>query len=75
MTDGGYCFAMGECIGCGRVFGFNPHNVPSTTAITGEREPICADCFERINAARRAKGLEPFVALPGAYEPLLAAEL
>jgi hypothetical protein len=63
-------FAMGACIGCGRVFTFNPESVPSSTAITGTREPICETCMHRINDWRRANGLQPFEILPDAYEPV-----
>lgn len=65
----GYIYAFGPCICCGQMFGFNPHRVPSSTAITGEREPVCRDCMTRINMQRRAAGQEPFVILSGAYEP------
>lgn len=60
--------AMGPCIACGQVFSFNPERVPSTTALTGKREPVCANCMARINTARKAKGLAEFPILPGAYE-------
>lgn len=65
----GAMFAMGACIGCKKVFTFNPDLVPSTSALTGTREPICEECFDAINRFRKSKGQEPFVAAPGAYEP------
>jgi hypothetical protein len=71
----GYMFATGPCICCLRVFSYNPTRVPSTSAITGEREPICSDCIERINKKRLALGAEPIVPLPGAYEPCEESEL
>lgn len=71
----GYAIVTSACIGCGAVFGYNPHKVPSTTAITGTREPICQTCFARINEQRKANGLEPFVALPGAYDGIEEHEL
>jgi hypothetical protein len=70
----GYAIALGPCVGCGRVFGFNPHRVPSVI-VNGEREPICRDCVERSNPARIANGLEPIAILPDAYEPLEGANL
>jgi hypothetical protein len=65
----GYMIAMGACISCERFFAFNPERVPSTTAITGEREPVCRDCMDRINSNRRDRGLPEFPILPGAYDP------
>lgn len=65
----GAYFAMGPCLACGRVFSFNPDLVPSSSAVTGKREPICAACVERINPLRVKNGLAPIVPLPGAYEP------
>ncbi len=65
----GYYLVTGTCIGCGSMFSFHPHKVPSSSAITGQREPICQTCVARLNPIRVAKGLEPIVPLPGAYEP------
>jgi hypothetical protein len=65
----GYMMAIGPCIGCRRTFSFNPLRVPSSSAITGTRAPICADCVERLNPMRIKNGLAPIVPLPGAYEP------
>jgi hypothetical protein len=64
----GYMLAIGPCIGCGRTFSFNPERVPSSSAVTGQREPVCLDCMNRINAKRRDMGLPEFPILPGAYE-------
>jgi hypothetical protein len=64
----GYFYAMGPCISCGGIFSFNANLVPSSSALTGHREPICSDCIERINSIRIEKGLAPIVPLPGAYE-------
>lgn len=47
-TVGGYVFAMSPCITCGKVFSYNPHRVPSTSAITGSREPVCRSCMDLI---------------------------
>lgn len=71
----GYAFAMGPCLGCGRVFSFNPLRVPSCSAVTGKREPICRDCVTRINPARIANGLPPIVPLPDAYDAADEGEL
>ena len=42
--------------------------VPSCSAVTGKREPICRQCVDRINPARINNGLQPIVPLPDAYE-------
>lgn len=65
----GYYVAMSPCVGCGRVFGFNPDRVPSLR-VNGAREPVCGDCVERVNPTRIANGLAPIEVLPGAYEPV-----
>jgi hypothetical protein len=65
----GWLIATGPCVGCARLFSFNPHLVPSCSAVTGKREPICQVCVERVNPMRLKNGLEPIVVLPGAYEP------
>jgi hypothetical protein len=65
----GYMMAYSACIGCGKLFGYNPHSVPSSSAVTGEREPICRACVERINPLRKRHGLAPIVPAPDAYEP------
>jgi len=65
----GYAIVLGQCIGCGGMFTFNPHHVPSSRAITGQREPICRDCVIRINPLRIANGLKPIEPHPDAYEP------
>ena len=65
-----YYVCWGHCIGCGALFSFNPHKVPSSSAITGEREPVCETCIHRINAKRRQMGLVPFEINPDAYDPV-----
>lgn len=65
----GYVFVMGACIGCGRLFSFNPHAVPSIP-IKGVREPVCRACVERANLIRKANGLDLIVIRPDAYEPV-----
>lgn len=69
-----FAMAMSGCIGCGRLFSFNPMRVPSIT-IKGTREPICLVCVERVNPMRIANGLEPITPLPGAYDACDESEL
>jgi hypothetical protein len=71
----GYVFAMGDCIVCKRLFTFNPVSVPSTSVITGSREPVCRSCMDWINAKRATLNLAPFPILPDAYEPCPESEL
>jgi len=70
----GWVVVLSPCFGCGRTFGYNPHLVPSVV-VQGDRQPVCADCVERVNPRRVANGLEPIRPLPSAYEPLQAEEL
>jgi hypothetical protein len=70
----GYAFAMSACIGCRRIFSYNPLRVPSIT-INGTREPICRDCVERVNPMRIANGLDPIVPFPDAYDSCEEDEL
>jgi hypothetical protein len=70
----GYAIAMSHCIGCGRLFGYNPLRVPSLTW-KGTREPICQACVTRINPRRIANGLPPIEPLPDAYEACDEREL
>ena len=69
-----FMFAMGDCIVCKKIFQFNPHKVPSTTAFTGTKEPVCRDCMEVVNIKREAAGQEPFAIDPKAYEPIPEGE-
>lgn len=70
----GYYQAMSACIGCSRIFTYNPMRVPSIR-INGVREPICQSCVDRVNPKREANGLGPIVPLPGAYEPCDESEI
>lgn len=70
----GYALVTSHCIGCGNIFGYNPHKVPSIR-IEGKREPICVGCVEVANPKRVANGLEPINILPGAYDPIYESEL
>lgn len=71
----GFALCTGACIGCGRLFMFNPVRVPSTSAVTGTREPLCRTCFERINAHRVSQGLAAFPLAADAYEACDESEL
>jgi hypothetical protein len=70
----GYAFATSPCVGCGRLFNYNPVRVPSVT-IKGSREPICQACVNRWNPLRIANGLAPIVPSPDAYEACDESEL
>lgn len=70
-----YALAHGYCIGCGKLFSFNPLRVPSSSAITGEREPICKVCVERINPLRKKNGLPEIVPAKDAYDAVDEGEL
>ena len=70
----GYVMCYAPCINCNKVFGFNPHLVPSI-AYRGSMEPVCRDCIEMANAVRKQTGASLFEILPGAYEPLDECEL
>jgi hypothetical protein len=71
----GYAIAMSNCIGCGRLFSYNPARVPSLRTVAGIREPVCLTCVARVNPMRKKNGLPPIVPLPGAYEPADESEL
>jgi hypothetical protein len=70
----GYALCHGACIGCGRIFAFNPVRVPSIR-IKGSREPICENCVRIANPRRIANGLEPIVPAPDAYDACEESEL
>lgn len=61
--------ALAPCLLCRQPFMFNPDRVPSTSVVTGHREPICRNCIGRINATRKELGSPPFEVHPDAYEP------
>lgn len=72
----GYMYVLGECFGCGRMFTFNPHLVPSvpilsdgTIGVGGKREPICRDCATRANEDRKRTGLPLWNVSDECYEP------
>ena len=70
----GYVFATSACVGCGRIFSYNPMRVPSLT-INGSRQPICEGCVARVNPTRIKNGLPPIVPFPDAYEACDESEL
>lgn len=72
----GYAFAISHCFGCGGLFSYNPVRVPSIRdPATGNREPICQQCLERVNPIRIANGLQPIIPSPDAYEPVDESDL
>ena len=71
----GYVLAHSPCLGCGRIFAYNPMRVPSCSAATGKREPICLDCVHRVNPQRVKNGLAPIIPHRDAYEPCPEEEL
>jgi hypothetical protein len=71
----GFAMVLSPCLGCGAVFAYNPHRVPSKDLDGQGRKPICRSCMSTINAARRIKGLEPFTIHPDAYEAIDEHEL
>jgi hypothetical protein len=79
----GYVSTIGTCFACGRVFGFNPHRVPSIPIdretgrpdAGGDRMPICRDCADKANEARRASGLPLWDVSDEAYAPIDEHEL
>ncbi len=62
-----YYYAVSECFGCGGLFSYNPHLVPSHRDAVGEKQPVCRHCVELVNPTRIKNGLEPIQVLPGAY--------
>jgi hypothetical protein len=70
----GYVTAMGTCVGCHKLFSFNPMRVPSVT-VKGTREPICAACVDRVNPTRIKNGLSPIVPAADAYDACDEGEL
>jgi hypothetical protein len=78
----GWVVVMSPCVTCRRVFGYNPHRVPSIPigpdgwpTPGGDRKPICRDCVERVNPIRVANGLDEIVIYPDSYEPIPEGEL
>lgn len=63
----GYVTAMAPCIGCRRLFSFNPMHVPSIV-VNGHR-------VDRANPMRKANGLPPIVPLHDAYDACDESEI
>ena len=71
----GYVAVISSCFGCGNIFSYNPHKVPSIRDGDDVRQPICHVCVERVNPLRVANGLAPIVPHPDAYEAIDESEL
>lgn len=70
-----YATVFSPCLNCNRVFGYNPHKVPSIL-VNGVKEPVCLDCIEAENARREANDLELLPEPhPEAYQPIHESEL
>jgi hypothetical protein len=73
-----YVTVTSPCIGCGKLFSYHPHLVPSIRLNAqrqpdpnGTREPICQSCVEAANPRRIANGLEPITYDRRAYDAVL----
>jgi hypothetical protein len=66
----GFAFATGTCLGCNRLFTFNPVRVPSLGG-----HPICRECIEIVNKERPRRGLPPWPVPADAYEAVEESEL
>lgn len=82
MADG-FAMIVASCCNCGRVGVFNPSKAPSIRLNkegkpdpSGDRQPLCRDCFDRWNQIHRIdKGLQPVPLNPDAYGPCMESEL
>ena len=71
----GYAIMMSPCLTCGKIFGYNPHRVPSIW-VNGERKPVCLTCIVEENRRRQLVGQELLPdPRPNAYEPIQESEL
>jgi len=59
----GYMIATGNCLGCKNLFSFNPTYVPSLND-----KPICKNCVEAANQAKKKLGMEELTIHPEAYK-------
>ena len=65
-----FMFCHSVCCNCKTAISFNPERVPSVR-VHGEREPLCAGCFDEWNRIHRtSRGLAPLALHPDAFEPL-----
>ena len=71
----GYAMMIGKCWGCGRMFGFNPHKVPSMRDHKGVRQPVCKNCVDAANVEKAKRGLPLFEYPDNAYQPCDENEL
>lgn len=60
-------FAIAACLGCNRMFSFDPMLVPSVL-LAGVPQPVCKPCLDRVNGYRGQIGLPEIAAPPGAYQ-------
>ena len=60
---------IGQCIGCQKVFEYDPKYVPSIRPYNqGKKEALCRVCFNRWNHIHKtSKGLPPEPLHPKAY--------
>jgi len=66
----GYVIVQGQCLLCKKLFAFNPKWVPSFRVPEhGEKQPVCRECMDEVNEARRNNGVPPFKIHANAYEP------
>ena len=70
----GYAIVTGSCIGCQKLFGYNPHKVPSIP-IGGVGQAICRNCAGIVQENQRRDGLPVTEIHPEAYEPIHESEL
>jgi hypothetical protein len=72
---------MAPCFGCGTVFSFNPHKVPSMRDPrlpfddSNPKQPVCQNCMNRVNRQRAEIGLKPHPIAKDAYEAIDESEL
>ena len=71
-----FAYVTSPCCVCGWLVSYHPHKVPSLRdTVSGEREPVCPRCVERLNERRRALGQQEISVIEGAYEPFDECEL
>lgn len=71
----GYAIVLAQCALCHKMFGFNPHRVPSVI-IKDKREPVCKECHTTANQLRVAAGVPPWPEPHSdAYDPIPEEEL
>lgn len=70
----GYVQMFAPCVACGKLFGFNPHAVPSIR-VNSVREPVCMECVGAMNKKRVAAGMAPFRINTEMYEAIPEEEL